>query len=519
MRKNRSISTATAILIFLMAACNPLHLTTDPERPANAQPVQEQSTDSVNISSKTLSYPIVDTAQTSCFDDSSSVYCPQEGDIYFGQDAQYVGNQPQYKDNGDGTVTDLVTGLMWQQSPDINGDGQINNQDKLTYNDSVTFYASYDLAGYEDWRLPTIKELYSLISFNGLDPNVNSNDTSNLVPFIDTDYFDFGYGDTASGERVIDVQFATSTLYVSTTMNGAETMFGVNLADGRIKGYPTQRKTYYLFLVRGDSGYGENDFNDNGNITITDRATRLTWMQDDSGSGMNWSDALAYCEDLDFAGSGDWRLPNVKELQSIIDYSRSPDTTSSAAIDPLFNVSQITNENEQVDYPFYWSSTTHISMSRGGSSGAYVSFGRALGYMNNQWMDVHGAGAQRSDPKSGDPSRFPFGNGPQGDAIRIDNYVRCVTGGVEEALSDGELLEFITGSQPLQNSPQDSIQAPPDQGSDSPPPEAIEVCSGLTEGSACSINTPNGTLSGACILVQTGDLACVPEGGPQPPTN
>jgi hypothetical protein len=41
-------------------------------------------------------------------------------------------------------------------------------------------------------------------------------------------------------------------------------------------------------------------------------------------------------------------------------------------------------------------------------------------------MDVHGAGAQRSDPKKGDPADFATGHGPQGDAIRIDNFVRLV---------------------------------------------------------------------------------------------
>jgi len=46
------------------------------------------------------------------------------------------------------------------------------------------------------------------------------------------------------------------------------------------------------------------------------------------------------------------------------------------------------------------------------------------------WIDVHGAGAQRSDPKSGNPADFPKGHGPQGDAIRILNYVRLVRGGV-----------------------------------------------------------------------------------------
>ena len=58
-----------------------------------------------------------------------------------------------------------------------------------------------------------------------------------------------------------------------------------------------------------------------------------------------------------------------------------------------------------------------------------------MGYMGRpgsaekQFMNVHGAGAQRSDPKSGDPTQFPQGRGPQGDDIRIYNYVRCVRGG------------------------------------------------------------------------------------------
>jgi hypothetical protein len=48
-----------------------------------------------------------------------------------------------------------------------------------------------------------------------------------------------------------------------------------------------------------------------------------------------------------------------------------------------------------------------------------------MGGMHGRWMDVHGAGAQRSDPKRGTPADFPYGRGPQGDTIRIYNYVRC----------------------------------------------------------------------------------------------
>ncbi len=211
-----------------------------------------------------------------------------------------------------------------------------------------------------------------------------------------------------------------------------ELLFGVNFADGRIKGYGLSmpfgpgEKTFFVMYVRGNNTYGINSFSDNGDSTISDNATELMWMQNDSETGMNWEDALSYAENLDFAGYSDWRLPDVKELQSIVDYTKSPGTTSSAAIDPLFNSTQITNEAGQFDYGCYWSSTTHSNWSAvAGGFASYVSFGRAMGYMNG-WEDVHGAGAQRSDPKLGDPSEYPTGHGPQGDAIRIFNFVRLV---------------------------------------------------------------------------------------------
>jgi hypothetical protein len=207
----------------------------------------------------------------------------------------------------------------------------------------------------------------------------------------------------------------------------------VNFADGRIKGYGLSLhgsdKTFFLICVRGNESYGVNSFTDNGDGTVTDQAAGLMWSQSDSGTGMIWEEALAWVAQKNtenYLGYNDWRMPNAKELQSIVDYTRSPDTSSSAAIDEVFSATSITNEAGQTDYPFYWTGTTHASSNGMGGSGAYIAFGRALGYMNGEWVDVHGAGAQRSDPKTGDPDDYPTGNGPQGDAIRIYNYVRCV---------------------------------------------------------------------------------------------
>jgi hypothetical protein len=95
-----------------------------------------------------------------------------------------------------------------------------------------------------------------------------------------------------------------------------------------------------------------------------------------------------------------------------------------------------------MNYPFYWTSTTHANWSNSpGRAAAYVVFGEALGYMeqppnsgNYVLQDVHGAGAQRSDPKSGDPADWPHGHGPQGDVIRIYNYVRLVRDAAQSSL-------------------------------------------------------------------------------------
>jgi hypothetical protein len=389
-----------------------------------------------------VNYPIVDTGQAHAYDDRSAIEYPTPGSPYFGQDAQYTANPPSYRVNGDGTVSDNVTGLTWTQDPG----------EKKSYDNAVEGALSCRVGGYKDWRLPTIKELYSLIQFNGTDPDPSSSGSADLVPFIDASIFEFQYGDKTKGERIIDSQFATSTLYVSTTMGGSKTMFGVNFADGRIKGYPVvnprHQNPYYVLYVRDNPDYGMNQFKDNEDGTITDVATGLTWMKADSGEGLDWPSALDYAENLEWAGHSDWRLPNAKELQSLVDYTRSPDTTGSAAIDPIFDATEIENEGGKKDFGWYWSSSSHV---RGGGSDAavYLTFGRSLGWMSDRrsssgekrLMDVHGAGSQRSDPKVGDASRFPEGRGPQGDVIRIQNMVRCVRGGHVGKVESGPKIE------------------------------------------------------------------------------
>lgn len=392
----------------------------------------------------TITYPIVDTDQEKCYDSLQEISPPNPGDPFYGQDAQVDGNQMSYTDNGDSTITDNVTGLIWTKSCDLDGDGDIDIDDKLTFDEALNYPDNLNaqiFAGYDDWRLPSMKELYSLMNFSGSDPA--GPNPSDLEPFIDTEYFDFSYGDESAGERLIDAQFWSTALYVDFVFDGQEATFGLNLADGRIKGYPTT-KLNYVYFVRGNPEYGVNDFTDNGDGTIIDNATGLMWSKDDSGegvntgprSGMTWEEAFDYVQqknDENHLGHNDWRLPNAKELHSLVDYSQAPGITGTAAIDSVFNITQITNEDGQPDYPWFWSSTTHARSDGNGSSAVYICFGRALGYEMGDWLDVHGAGAQRSDRKYADFSGYAYINdgyyfamSPQGDAIRIYNYVRLV---------------------------------------------------------------------------------------------
>lgn len=441
----------------------------------------------------TLPYPVPDTAQNLCFDNHGPMNPPKPGEPFFGQDAQYQSRPPAFTLSRDKLIArDDVTGLVWQRSPDTNADGKINSTDKLTWEEALAYPAKLNAAkfgGFSDWRLPSIKELYSLFDGRGTDPSgLQGNDTSSLRPFIDTKVFQFAYGDPASNERIIDSQYASSTKYTGKSpRNGGDKVFGVNFADGRIKGYDqgmpgTNRKfRFHVMCVRGNPQYGKNDFKDNGDGTVTDRATGLVWAKADSGKALNWEQALAWVAQMNsekHLGHDDWRLPDVKELQSIVDYSRAPDTTQSPAIDPVLTCSGITNEAGQPDYPNYWSGTTHIGH-LGGAAAMYVAFGRAGGFMgemqrgggrptatvgphatNNQgpvrFVDVHGAGAQRSDPKAGDPKQFPRGRGPQGDVIRIFNYVRLVRGGEVTAVKADTPPKSSANRSPMRDGPPDS---------------------------------------------------------------
>jgi len=393
--------------ILLITACSNDENSIDNEQGNNPElPIVEKT------------YTIVDTGTKDFYSDTSIISKPSEGQDFYGQDASYSGNQPSYIDNGDGTITDNNTGLIWEK----------DMGSKITFEAAATKATSSTLGNYSDWRVPTIKELYSLILFSGKVKGEVAIDF-----FIDTDYFNQPLGTASIGEREIDAQTWSSTEYVGLTMNADETVFGVNFVDGRIKGYPKYKpntgatNTMYFRMVRGNTDYGKNKFNNNSDHTISDLATGLMWQQADDGIARDWEESLAYAEELVLGNESDWRLPNAKELQSIVDYTRSPQTTNSPAINPIFETTEINDPDGNIgQYPFFWTSTTHLDGANPYASAVYIAFGEGQGEMNSTLMDVHGAGCQRSDPKSGNINDYPQFFGPQGDVRYVYNYVRAV---------------------------------------------------------------------------------------------
>lgn len=197
---------------------------------------------------------------------------------------------PVLRDNGDGTVTDTATGLVWQQA-----DGG-----EMTWEKAGAYCKDLALGEHGDWRLPFAQEAFSIMDHNA------------SRPAMDTSVF---------------TRSEAEYWWTAETLADDPGRVWVTNAGGGIGPHPKREtvsaggdRAFHVRCVRSAAKVErpQASFTDNGDGTATDNHTGLVWQQQAS-EPMAWEDALAYAERLEFAGHGDWRVPNIRELQSLND--------------------------------------------------------------------------------------------------------------------------------------------------------------------------------------------------------
>ena len=234
-----------------------------------------------------------------------------------GEDADYTINPPFYIVNGDGTVTDTVTGLMWQQADG----GEMTIENARTYCDTLT------LAVYTDWRLPSVHELFSIQSMDRLNPSID------VRSFTSTNA-EYWWSNELQCNN-------TSNIWVTNAGGGQ----GSHPKSETISAGGTRHFNTRAVRDRIAPPIIPHHFKDNIDSTITDNLTGLMWEKYPARDTLTWDTALNHAEDLILAGYSDWRLPNIKELESIgIEYRTNP------ASDTAFG--------HAIQSQRYWSSTS-----------------------------------------------------------------------------------------------------------------------------------------------------------------
>jgi len=227
--------------------------------------------------------------------------------------------------SGFGYVVDNITGLVWQR-------GQ--SATKKTWPEAWAYCQNLTLpviGGKTDWRLPNVEELLSIADYNKREPAIND-------AFLDTDPTFSGYWSSTT----VPYEFGIADTRVM-TVSFRHGSSSANDKDG----------TNNVRCVRsGTAVAGPNDhYKENGDGTVTDVATGLVWLKDgdcarfhgldDTGQNIRpWADAKLACSWLnnnhcgltDGSKVGDWRLPDIKELASIIDYRVNSQTINTTAL-------------------------------------------------------------------------------------------------------------------------------------------------------------------------------------------
>lgn len=322
------------------------------------------------LSAQAQGVDLPQTGQTKCYNASGDeIACAgtgQDGEIRAG----VAWPEPRFTDNGDGTLTDNLTGLIWLKNA--------NCYDRVTWAAALSNAASLadgvcglsDSSQFGDWRLPNVLELESLVHFDYhaqfADPNIFSSNALWLNSQGFTTAQSSGYWSSTTAPNHADSAYYVYMDAGYTHFDGkGETAYFVavrGVSDGPA---PVWKTGQTIVRQAGDDGdlqtgtpWPSPRFIDHNDGTVTDQLTGLTWLKNANcaGSPRGWDAALndvahlnatgtmnaQGCGDTSNGGSHqtDWRLPNIKELRSLNDFSAYNPTV--AAGHPFTNL--LTNQ-------------------------------------------------------------------------------------------------------------------------------------------------------------------------------
>lgn len=329
----------------------------------------------------------------------AAVAVPDDGAVQAGASLSFT-------DNGDGTITDNNTGLMWEKKGDNGGlhdkdngyywSGTGTQETVWDWLDDVNAEGGTGFAGYNDWRIPNAKELQTLVHFESASP---------MTPAV-------FHNNCVAGASVLTGSCTTAGAYWSSTTWARSTgmAWGVNFYEGLLYPYDKASAPRVRAVRGGGSGpqsfpatgqttaytANKNDgiagavavpddgtvragaplsFTDNGNGTITDNNTGLVWEKKGDNGGLHDKDnsywwtgngdqetIWDWLEDVNaaaFGGHQDWRIPNARELLSIADFQ------SQWAVPAAFNNNCVPNVTVLAGscsfQSLYWTSTTRFA--------------------------------------------------------------------------------------------------------------------------------------------------------------
>ena len=264
-------------------------------------------------------------------------------------------NPARFTDNGDGTVTDCVTGLMWQKETNL----------RMGPKAAEEFCAKLTLAGYSDWRLPNIKELNTILnldvkSSSWLFPQFPMPENEKMLHYAANGVFEnhfawvtnftmgydgyYGGRDAALLSRAVryadGAKVAAAKQSFEITHTGQKTAFdlkGREVTSDRIWGLDAQRIWKEVDFEVVEQGKA-----------VLDRVNGLLWDNAHEGLMLTWKEAQEYVaalNDMHYLGKTGWRLPGREELRSLVVYDDAQPAINRAVF-------------KEAKADFYWAGTT-----------------------------------------------------------------------------------------------------------------------------------------------------------------